>query len=83
MDLLWTIPRTVPLVSIQNDLTWTSSQPAIASFANAKQGAITGHKKGSVTVTVTYSVPGLHPVTAAIEVIVLNRPSNLNEGDRY
>lgn len=83
MSLLWTIPRTVSLESIQNDLTWTSSQPDIASFANPKQGAIAGHKKGSVTVTVTYSVPGLQPVTATIEVIVVNRPSNLNEGDRY
>ncbi|WP_249901027.1 DUF5057 domain-containing protein [Paenibacillus sp. PK3_47] len=83
MDLLWTIPRTISLESIQNDLTWTSDKPNVASFANSKQGVITGNKKGSVIVTVTYSIPGLDPVTATIEVVVENRQSNLNEGDRY
>ncbi|KAI7263183.1 hypothetical protein KC345_g9204 [Hortaea werneckii] len=82
-DLLWTIPRTVTLASIVNNLTWTSDHPAIASFANAGLGSITGNTKGSVTVTVTYSVPGLQPVTATIEVIVQARGSTLNEGDRY
>lgn len=83
IDLLWTIPRNVPLESIQNNLTWTSSQPVIASFANPKQGLIAGNKKGSATVTVTYSVPGLTEVTATIEVIVENRPSGSNKDDRY
>ncbi|WP_216857348.1 DUF5057 domain-containing protein [Paenibacillus tritici] len=82
-DLLWTIPRTVSLVSILNDLTWTSNNPAIACFSNEGIGAITGNKKGSVMVTVTYSAPGLRPVTATIEVIVKNRETSLNEGDLY
>ncbi|WP_339311839.1 DUF5057 domain-containing protein [Paenibacillus sp. FSL M7-0896] len=82
-NLLWTIPRTFSLASILNDLTWTSSDPAIASFANMNTGAITGNKKGTVTVTVTYAPPGATKVTATIEVIVKKHEVNLNEGDLY
>lgn len=81
-DLLWTIPRAIK-GSILNNLTWTSDNPAIASFADQGVGAVTANKKGSVIVTVTYSVPGHQDVKATIDVIVKNRDASLNEGDRY
>ncbi|WP_310550736.1 DUF5057 domain-containing protein [Paenibacillus glufosinatiresistens] len=86
-SLLWTLPSTVPIESVMDQLTWTSNNPAVASFASPvtadNRSIITGNKKGTATVTVTYSAPGMADITATLEVVIKARPVQSNTGDRY
>lgn len=70
--LLWLYPSDIP----PDELVWTSSNNAVASFANIHDGIITGHTPGNVVVTVSYK-PSQYadPVSATI-IVQVKLPDN-------
>ncbi|KTD83817.1 DUF5057 domain-containing protein [Paenibacillus etheri] len=85
-SILWPFPTSISLDQIINNLSWESKAPGIASVDNGDdakiRGTVTGVKKGSTIITVTYDsgIAGKTPVTAKITVKVTDSSPN---GDRY
>ncbi|WP_339243724.1 DUF5057 domain-containing protein [Paenibacillus sp. FSL F4-0243] len=85
-DILWAFPTSISIGQIKDNLNWDSDNSAIASVDNGAKkdtrGTVTGVKKGSATITVTYDsgIPGKAAITATIIVKVTD---STNSGDRY
>jgi choice-of-anchor A domain-containing protein len=85
-DILWAFPTSIMISQIKENLSWKSNSPEIASVDNGTnidiRGTVTGVKKGSTSITVTYDsgIVGTTPVEATITVKVTDSTTN---DDRY
>ncbi|OMD41459.1 DUF5057 domain-containing protein [Paenibacillus odorifer] len=82
-DILWAFPTSISIDQIKDNLSWVSDNSAIASVNNGTnintRGTVTGVKKGSTLITVTYTGSTGTTVKADITVKVV-APQN---DDRY
>lgn len=82
-DILWAFPTSISIDQIKDNLSWVSDNSAIASVNNGTnintRGTVTGIKKGSTIITVTYTGSTGTTVKADITVKVV-APQN---DDRY
>ncbi|MNC34909.1 Bacterial Ig-like domain (group 2) [compost metagenome] len=84
---LWFTPREVTLEDVGGKLQWHSEFKGIASFEEEvtadNRGIITGHKKGSTLVTVTYDNEPDNPANDPIKSMILVKVHPLGNDDRY
>jgi choice-of-anchor A domain-containing protein len=82
-NILWAFPTSISIDQIKENLSWISNSPDIASVYNGSdvntRGIVTGVKKGSTIITVTYTGSTGTTVKADITVKVV-APQN---DDRY
>jgi len=82
-NILWAFPTSISIEQIKGNLSWVSDNSGIASVDNGtnidSRGIVTGVKKGSTTITVTYT--GSTGTTAEADITVkVVAPQN---DDRY
>ncbi|MNO36983.1 Bacterial Ig-like domain (group 2) [compost metagenome] len=82
-NILWAFPTSISIDQIKENLSWISNSPDIASVYNGSdvntRGIVTGVKKGTTLITVTYTGSTGTTVKAVITVKVV-APQN---DDRY